>query len=99
MGVFKREFGLKFLQQYIWCEVVLKVQQVPSLWHECWELVPLRVWNCSSLCIRGKLENLVEKAAKIKEESRLLSVVMDWLKYDEKHVNTPAFRDLSQAAA
>ena len=61
-GVFKREFGIKNLQQYLWCELVLKVQQVPSLWHECWDLVPLKVCNCSSYCIRGKLENLVEKS-------------------------------------
>ena len=52
-GVFKREFGLKNLQQYLWCELVLKVQQVPSLWHKCWDLVPLTVWNYSSLCIWG----------------------------------------------
>ena len=98
-GVFKQEFGMKNLQQYLWCELVLKVQQVPSLWHECWELVPLRVWNCSSLCIREKLENLVKKAAKIKEESKLLSVVVDWPKYDKRFVNTPAFRDFTQALA
>ena len=77
LRVFKWEFGNKNLQQYLWCELVLKVQQVPSLWHECWDLVPLKVWNCSSYCIRGKLENLVEKAKKIKEESKLLSAVMD----------------------
>ena len=76
-GVFKRDFGLKNLLQYLWCETFLKVQHQPSLWLECWELVPLKVWNCSSYCIRGKLENLVEKANKIKEESKLLSAVMD----------------------
>ena len=96
-GVFKREFGLKNLQQYLWCELVLKFQQVPSLWHECWELVPLRVWNCSFLCIRGKLEKLVEKAAKIKEKSKFISAVMDWLEFDERLANTPAFRDMTQA--
>ena len=97
-GVFKREFGLKNLQQYLWCEVVLKVQQVPSLWHECWDLVPLKVWNCSFYCIRGKLENLMEKARKIKEESKLLSAVMDWLEADENLAITPALGDLTQAA-
>ena len=97
-GVFKREFGIKNLQQYLWCETYLKVKQQPSLWLESWELVPLKVWNCSSLCIRGKLENLVEKAKKIKEESKLLSVVMDWLEYDELAI-TPAFGDLTQAKA
>ena len=87
------------LQQYLRCELILKVQQPPSLWHKCWELLPLMVWNCSSYTIQGKLEILVEKAAKIKEESRLLSVVMDWLEFDEKHVNTPTFGDLTQAFA
>ena len=86
-GVFKREFSLKALQ----------VQQQTSLWHMCWELVPLRVWNCSFHAIWGKLENLVEKAAKIKEESRLLSVVIDWLEYDTNHVNTTTFSDQTQA--
>ena len=99
LGVFKREFGLKALQQYLWCELVLKVQQEPSLWHKCWELVLLRVWNCSSHAIRRKLKNLVEKTAKIKDVSRLLSVVMDWLEFDKKHVNTPAFGNLTQALA
>ena len=41
----------------------------------------------------------MEKSAKIKEELRLLSVVTDWLNYNEKHVNTPAFGDLTQAFA
>ena len=98
-GVFKREFGIKNLQQYLWCELVLKVQQVPSLWHECWSLVPLKIWNCSSMCIRAKLESLVENASKIKEESKLLSVVMDWLEFDEAFAITPAFGDLTQAKA
>ena len=41
----------------------------------------------------------MKKAAKIKEESRLSSVMVDWLEYDEKHVNTPAFGNLTQALA
>ena len=41
----------------------------------------------------------MEKAAKIKEESRLLSVMIDWPGYDEKYVNTPAFGNLTQALA
>ena len=98
-GVFKREFRLKNLQQYLWCETVLKVQRQPSLWYDCWELVPLKVWNCSSYCIRGKLEILVEKARKIKEESKLLSAVMDWLEANENLAITPAFGDLTQAKA
>ena len=57
----------------------------------------LRVWKCNSHAIQGKLENLVEKAAKIKEESRFLSVTMDLIEYDEKHVETPAFSNLIQA--
>ena len=64
-----------------------------------WELVPLKVWNCSSYCNRGKLENLVEKARKIKEESKLLSAVMDWLEADENLAINPAFGDLSEAKA
>ena len=40
----------------------------------------------------------MEKAKKIKEESKLLSVVMDWLEFDEL-VITPAFGDLTQAKA
>ena len=50
------------------------------------------------LCIREKLKNLVEKAAKIKEESKILSTVMDWLEFDDAVVaNTPAFDDWTQA--
>ena len=45
------------------------------------------------------MENLLKKATKIKEESKLLSVVMDRLKYDQTNVNAPAFRDLTQAFA
>ena len=41
----------------------------------------------------------MEKAAKIKEESKLMSVVMAWCEYDERLVNTPAFGDLTQAVA
>ena len=96
LGVFKREFGLKALQQYLWCELVLKVQQAPRLWYECHHLVTHRVWNCSSYGIRGKL---VEIAAKIKEVSKLLSVVRDWLEFDEKLVDTPAFSNLTQVFA
>ena len=33
----------------------------------------------------------MEKAAKMKEESKLMSVVMDWLKCGETNVITPAF--------
>ena len=35
-GMFKREFGLNNLQLYLCCDLVLKVQQATSLWHECW---------------------------------------------------------------
>ena len=41
----------------------------------------------------------MEKAKKIKEESKLLSAVMDWLKTDKKLATTPAFGDLTQAKA
>ena len=52
-----------------------------------------------SYAISRKLKNLVKKAAKIKEESRLLSVMIDWPGYDEKYVNNPAFGNLTQALA
>ena len=51
------------------------------------------------MCIRRKLKNLVEKAAQIKEESKLLSAIIDWLNYDERFVITPAFGDITQAKA
>ena len=41
--------------------------------------MPLRAWKCNAHVILGKLENLVDKAAKIKEELKLMSVVIDWL--------------------
>ena len=44
-------------------------------------------------------DNLVEKAKKIKEESKLLSAVMDWLEHDENFAITPAFCDLTLAKA
>ena len=61
--------------------------------------VPLRVWNCNFHVIRGKLESLVNKAAKIQEESKLMSVVQQWLEHDKNNVTTPAFGDLTQALA
>ena len=39
------------------------------------------------------------KAAKVKEESKRMSVVMDWIKFDKTHVNTPSFGHLTQAFA
>ena len=41
----------------------------------------------------------MEKAKQIKQESKLLSAVMDWLEADEKLAITPAFGDLTQAKA
>ena len=41
----------------------------------------------------------MEKAAKIKEESKLQSAIMEWLDYDKRLFNTPAFGDLTQAKA
>ena len=59
----------------------------------------LKVWHYSTLCIRGKLENQLEKVAKIKEESKILSVVVNWLEYDKSFVNTPEFCDQTLALA
>ena len=39
----------------------------------------------------------MEKAKQIKEESKLLSAVMDWLEFEENLSITPAFGDLTQA--
>ena len=50
------------------------------------DLVPLRVLNCNTHPIRGKLENPMEKAATIKEKTKLMSVVIDWFKDDENNV-------------
>ena len=61
--------------------------------------MPLRVWNCNAHVIHRKLEKLVDKVARIKEESKLMSVVIDWLEYDANNVKTPAFGDLTQAFA
>ena len=41
----------------------------------------------------------MERAKKIKEESKLLSAVMDWLEHDENFAITPAFGDLTLAKA
>ena len=74
-GAFKHQFGKKALQQYIRCELVLRVQQASGLWEKFYKLVPLKVWNCIFHVIDGKLKSLVNKAAKIQEESKLMSVV------------------------
>ena len=40
-----------------------------------------------------------EPSRRIKEESKLLSVIMDWLNIDERLAITPAFSYLTQAKA
>ena len=60
-GVFKREFGLKSLIQYLWCVTTVNVREGHLEWETFHEEVPLKVWNRSSLTIQAKIEKLLNQ--------------------------------------
>ena len=98
-GVFKREFGLKSLIQYLWCVTSVNVREGHLEWESSYEEVPLKVWNCSPLAIQAKLQKLLTRAQAIKEESKLMSSVFQWLSDDHTNANTPAYGDLTTVIA
>ena len=98
-GVFKREFGLKSLIQYLWCVTIVNVQEGHLEWDSIYEEVPLKVWNCSPLTIQAKLQKLLTRAQAIKEVSKLMSSVFQWLRDDHTNAITPAYGDLTTVIA
>ena len=98
-GVFKREFGLKSLIQYLWCVTSVNVREGHLEWETSYEEVPLKVWNCSPLAIQAKLQKLLTRAQAIKEESKLMSSVFQWLSDDHTNAITPAYGDLTTVIA
>ena len=73
----------------------MKVKEGQMDWEKFHEDVPLKVWNCSAHTIQAKIEKLLHKAAAIKEESKLMSAVYQWLSGDDTNANTPAFGNLT----
>ena len=98
-GVCKREFGLKSLIQYLWCVTIVNVREGHLEWDSIYEEVPLKVWNCSHLTIQAKLQKLLTRAQAVKEESKLMSSVFQWLSEDNSNANTPAYGDLTTLIA
>ena len=68
-------------------------------WDSIYEEVPLKVWNCSHLTIQAKLQKLLTRAQAVKEESKLMSSVFQWLSEDNSNANTPAYGDLTTVIA
>ena len=95
----EREFGHKSLIQYLWCVTTVNVREGHLEWETSHEEVPLKVWNCSSLTIQAKLQKLLTRAQAIKEESKLMSSVFQWLSDDHTNANTPAYGDLTTVIA
>ena len=61
--------------------------------------MPTKFLNVHSHIISGKLEFLASKAADIQEESKLQSVVFQWLRYDANDVNTPTFGECTHTGS
>ena len=77
----------------------MKVREGQLEWETFHEEVPLKVWNCSSHTMQAKIEKLLNQANAIKEESKLMSPVFQWLSGDNTHAITPAFGDLTTVIA
>ena len=68
-------------------------------WEQFHEYVPLKVLHCNAHTIQAKKEKLLHKAAAIKEESKLMSTVFQWLSEDETHAITPLYGYLTKVVA
>ena len=77
----------------------MKVRKGQMDWEKFHEDVSLKVWNSSAHTIQAKIKKLLHKAAAIKEESKLMSAVYQWLSGDDTNANIPAFGDLTTVIA
>ena len=73
--VFKKEFGLGNVLNYLWCDVALLVGTKQHLWEKHHSIVPLKIWNCFEPVVRGHMYALKLKAGMIKENAELLTCV------------------------
>ena len=55
LGVFKRDFDLEYLLNYLWCDIILLVigSDIQILWEKLHNLAQLKLWNCIPHIIRG----------------------------------------------
>ena len=76
LAVFKKDFCLKNILKYLWCDLALLVDSKQEMWYKFHSLIPLKVWNCNKPMIYGKMQSHRMKAGTLEENAKLNPCVL-----------------------